>query len=461
MRGGLFSLILGIFVSTSEGEVLDPEAIIKITYEHNPRIAAARHKLRSAEYNYRLFESEYSQFTPFILGSSLEKSSGRNLSGRLTVGVRKEFFDGSSVSLNLGNEAEWSAESLENEQFLEARLEFPLFSSNRKLSRIIKRTFEENELYGARLGYVEQVRWVIRGALEEYYDLICRSKILEVLKGYKAQLESLLVERWVKDHPSEGEQIRDEISSLDSEIKGWEVVVSSKKVQLQRKMGLESLEGYRIEPVPLGLGEDDYYGRHYVEESYEEVIRRAIANDVEIKVLKSVMKAAEEKKLLAEKGKWDIFASVGGQYSYEGSDGGRDYSFSVGLNIKRFDRSVLNYSLLKAEEDILNVRARIRDRELEIAARIRQEKGEAENRRRQLESLYGSLKSRERMYRIKLERYLKGEEAVDNLIQAFRSLLETHVRCYRVGNDYLDNIRDLDFLCGVYFGKLGMEFGTR
>jgi len=460
MRGGLFSLILGIFVSTSEGEVLDPEAIIKITYEHNPRIAAARHKLRSAEYNYRLFESEYSQFTPFILGSSLEKSSGRNLSGRLTVGVRKEFFDGSSVSLNLGNEAEWSAESLENEQFLEARLEFPLFSSNRKLSRIIKRTFEENELYGARLGYVEQVRWVIRGALEEYYDLICRSKILEVLKGYKAQLESLLVERWVKDHPSEGEQIRDEISSLDSEIKGWEVVVSSKKVQLQRKMGLESLEGYRIEPVPLGLGEDDYYGRHYVEESYEEVIRRAIANDVEIKVLKSVMKAAEEKKLLAEKGKWDIFASVGGQYSYEGSDGGRDYSFSVGLNIKRFDRSVLNYSLLKAEE-VLNVRARIRDRELEIAARIRQEKGEAENRRRQLESLYGSLKSRERMYRIKLERYLKGEEAVDNLIQAFRSLLETHVRCYRVGNDYLDNIRDLDFLCGVYFGKLGMEFGTR
>lgn len=455
MRRGLLSLILGAFVSThgSTASDLNPEAIIKITYERNPSIAAARHKLRSAEYNYKLFESEYSQFTPFILGSDLEKSSGR-----LTVGVRKEFFDGSSVSLNLGNKAEWSAESLKNEQFLEARLEFPLFSSNRKLSRIIRRTFEENELYGARLGYVEQVRWVIRGALEEYYDLICSSQILEVLKGYKSQLESLLGERWVREHPADGEQIEDEISSLDSEIKGWEVVVSSKKVQLQRKMGLESLEGYRIEPVPLGLGENDYYGRHYVEESYEEVVRRAIANDVEIKVLRSVMRAAEEKKLLAEKGRWDIFASLGGQYSY---GGGRDYSFSVGLNIKRFDKSVLNYSLLKAEEDILNVRARIRDRELEIAARIRQEKGEAENRRRQLESLYESLKSRERLYGLKLERYLKGEETVDNLIRAFRSLLKTHVRCYRVGNDYLDNIRDLDFLCGVYFGKLGIEFGTR
>lgn len=455
MRRGLLSLILGAFVSThgSTASDLNPEAIIKITYERNPSIAAARHKLRSAEYNYKLFESEYSQFTPFILGSDLEKSSGR-----LTVGVRKEFFDGSSVSLNLGNKAEWSAESLKNEQFLEARLEFPLFSSNRKLSRIIRRTFEENELYGARLGYVEQVRWVIRGALEEYYDLICSSQILEVLKGYKSQLESLLGERWVREHPADGEQIEDEISSLDSEIKGWEVVVSSKKVQLQRKMGLESLEGYRIEPVPLGLGENDYYGRHYVEESYEEVVRRAIANDVEIKVLRSVMRAAEEKKLLAEKGRWDIFASLGGQYSY---GGGRDYSFSVRLNIKRFDKSVLNYSLLKAEEDILNVRARIRDRELEIAARIRQEKGEAENRRRQLESLYESLKSRERLYGLKLERYLKGEETVDNLIRAFRSLLKTHVRCYRVGNYYLDNIRDLDFLCGVYFGKLGIEFGTR
>jgi len=156
-----------------------------------------------------------------------------------------------------------------------------------------------------------------------------------------------------------------------------------------------------------------------------------------------VMKGAKEKKRLAEQGRWDIFASVG-----------------VGLNVKKFDRKVLDYSRLKAEEDILDVQARIKDQELKIAARIRQEKGEAENRRRQLESLYESLQSREKIYRFKLESYLKGEESIDNLIRAFRSLLDTHKQCYRMGNEYFDNIRELDYLCGVYFQKLGMEIGA-
>ena len=100
------------------------------------------------------------------------------------------------------------------------------------------------------------------------------------------------------------------------------------------------------------------------------------------------------------------------------------------------------------------MQARIRDRELWTAAKIRQEKGEAENRRGQLESLYESLQSREEIYALKLESYLRGEESIDNLIQVFRSLLDTEKQCYEVGNRYLDNIRDLDYLCAVYFRKL-------
>ena len=238
-------------------------------------------------------------------------------------------------------------------------------------------------------------------------------------------------------------------------------MVASSEIRLQREMGLKSLEGCRIEPVPLGLGESDYYARHYVAEPYETIVDRAMANDVEIKVLHSVMESAIEKKRLAEQGKWDTFVSINGRYSYAGFNGDHaseeDYSVGVGLRIKKFDARVLEYSRLKAEEDIRNVEARIRDRELETAARIRQERGEAENRRRQLESLYESLHSREHIYALKLENYLKGEESIDNLIQAFRALLETEAECYEVGNGYFDNIRDLDYLCGVYFQKLDID----
>ena len=465
---------LGIFIpilssaseqaSADTAAVLNPDTIIQIAYERNPSIAAARHKLRSSEYNYKLFESEYSQFIPLIIDSRVQRSSEdseRITSGKLTAGLRKEFFDGSSASLDAGNETEWDSEGRSHNQFVEGQVEFPLFSSNRKLSRVIKRTFEENELHNANLNYVERVRAVLHDAQEEYYDLIARTQVLSTLRKYKERLESLLDEPWIRDHPADARQIEDEINSLDSDIKGWQVTVSSLKIRLQRKIGLESLEGFQIEPVPLGLGKNDYYGRHYVEESTRTVVKRAMANDVQIKVLHSVMESAKEKKRLAEQGKWDTFVSIGGRYSYAGFNGdggpGKGYSVGMGLKVKKFDAKVLDYSRLKAEADIRNVEARITDRELQTAARIRQEKGEAENRRRQLESLYESVQSRKKIYTIKLKNYLNGEEPIDALIQTFRSLLNTERKCYMVGNSYFDNIRDLDYLCAVYFQKLGIE----
>jgi len=229
--------------------VLNPDTIIKITYRCNPRIAAARHKLKSAQYNYKLFESEYSQFIPLIISSRVQQEtsdgSGRNTSGRLTVGLQKEFFNGSFASLDVGAETERGPGSWTHSRFVEGHLEFPLFSSNRKLSRVIKRTFEENELYSANLGYVEQVREALHDAQEDYYDFISSAQILKTIRRYKKRLEALLKERWVQEHPADRQQVEDEISSLDSDIKGWEVVVASLKIRLQREIGLKSLGGFR------------------------------------------------------------------------------------------------------------------------------------------------------------------------------------------------------------------------
>jgi outer membrane protein TolC len=279
---------------------------------------------------------------------------------------------------------------------------------------------------------------------------------METMRGYQERLKALLDEEWVRAHPADSEQIQDEISALESSIKGREAWVASAKIQLQRQLGVASLEGFRIEPLSSGLGEVDYFGRYYVNSSNAVILEKALANNTEIKVLHSVVENAREKKRLAEKGRWDTLVSVGGRYSF-GEDTEKDYSVGINLRIKKFDTEVLTYSRLKAEADILNIETRIRELEFGLEARIRELKGEIENQRKQLQSLDESLQSRRKIYTLKLESYLKGEGSIDNLIQAFRSLMETETKFYEVENDYFDTIRDLDALCGVYFEKLGIE----
>jgi outer membrane protein TolC len=459
------SAVFGQQKDGSEEKILNLDSIVRITYDNNPSIASARHKLKSAEYNFKLFESEFTQFIPLLLDSRVRNQSGNKTSAEVVASMEKEFFGGASLSLDVGNETDRRPGETAHTQFVAGRLEFPLFSSNRKLNRVIKRTFEENELFNANLDYVEAIREEISDAVESYYDLVSRTQILETGGKYQEKLNALLDEEWVKAHTADRQQIMDELRALDSDIKGWEVRVSSIRIQLQRQLGVASIEPFRVEPISLkpvpseaeGLGEKDYLGKYYVEEDYTTILKKALANDTQIKVLRRVIENAREKKRLAEQGRWDIFASIGGRYENFSQDSERNYSIDIGLSIQKFDSEVLNYSRLKAEADILNTQARIRDTEFGLEARIQERKGEAENQRKQLQSLHESLQSRKDIYTFKLERYLKGEESIDNLIHAFRSLLNTEKELYEVGNDYFDNIRDLDNLCGVYFEKLGIQ----
>ena len=264
-------------------------------------------------------------------------------------------------------------------------------------------------------------------------------------------------EKRIQAHPADQAQIEDELHALDSRIKGWEVRVATTRIKLQKQLAVESLDGMVLEPIPFGIGQKEYFGRYYVDESYQTVLEKALANNTEIRVLQRVIENARERKRLAEQGRWDMFMSAGGRYRYaRNHDRDDEYAFDVGLKIKKFDAEVLEYSRRKAEADILNTEARIRQLKLDLGAEIRQLKGEAESQRQQLQSLHESRKSRREVYEFKRKQYLEGKESIDNLIQVFRSLVDTEIAYYMAGNDYFDNIRDLDDLCGVYFEKLGM-----
>ena len=441
---------------------LYPETIMRLTMDNSSRIKAARHKLESAQFNFKLFESEYTKFTPLKMNSKIRGDKNKEYESVTSLGIQKEFFDGSSMGASVGNSNIWG-EGLpdENTQFIKTEVRFPLFSSNRKLNRIIKRTFEENELYSAQLDYVNTIRRIIRSALEMYYDYVPRAKTLQKFKQYKNDLIQLKNSTHLKGRLIEQQQLEGEINSLTSEIQGWEIEVQSLLINMKRWIGTTNFEKYSVKAIDLDFELDSYFGQYYLFAPFDDIMQKAIQNDTELIVLKLIQQNAVEKKRLAEKGKWDIFLSIEGQYNYREKINTTDYApyykATSGLEIKRFDKSILRNTIQKAEADIQYIQMTMKDRRIEMASNITQKKATLIIKKEQVLSSRKSLDSWQKIHDIKMDNFIKGTGTVDNYIQAFRSLIYTMEESLHHENKYMDAIRDFDYICGVYFQFLEID----
>ena len=70
--------------------ILYSENIMKITFNNNNRIKSAYYHLEAAKYNFKLFESEYTQFNPLIVAPKINANSNSEYSSDITTGMRKE-----------------------------------------------------------------------------------------------------------------------------------------------------------------------------------------------------------------------------------------------------------------------------------------------------------------------------------------------------------------------------------
>ena len=455
----IFSLILFLFTINSYAQLkldstltLFPENIIKITFDNNDRIKSAYYELEAAKYNFKLFESEYTQLNPLIVNSKINSNSDKEYSGDFSIGMRKEFFDGTSIEASVGNNTNWGNNvDSRNLNFVETEISFPLFTSARKLDRLIQRTFEENELYTKNLDYVDAVKENIHRALEQYYDLVPRIKTYEMLKRYRDELKNLLSINTIQNK----EQIEGEIATLNSKITGLEITLYSIKLSMQRYMNVDNILLSSLFVIDVDFNKKNYFGKYYLEESTDSIFNKALNNDSEFKVLGIIKKNAEEKKRLAQKGKWDIFATTGGRYNYYEIQGGeRQNNFLVadaGLKIKLYDNKVLKNTIAKAQADISATEYTIKDREKFIKSSIEKLKDGLTKKKEQLINTFESLDSWSKIYQSKKDLYLAGKESVDNFIQSFRSLVSTEETRYQLENNYLDLIRDLNYITGSYF----------
>lgn len=448
--------------NTDSTLVLYPENIIKITFNNNDRIKAAYNELESAKFNFKLFESEYTQFNPLIVSPEINGNSNNQYNSELKAGMRKEFFNGTSISTSIGNNSDWGkGVDRWNSNFIETEIGFPLFSSSRALERIIKRTFEENELYTKNLDYVDAVRENIKEALEQYYDLVPRIKTFEALIDFRTELSSYLLKDSINISKSDREQIEGEITNLNSKITGWEIELYALQLQMQLYMNIGQIKLNQLMKIDVDFDEIDYYGKYYIMEATDTIFQKALKNDTEFNVLGIIKNNAEEKKRLAEKGKLDIYATTGGRYNYnQFLEGARHDDFitaNAGIKIKINDNKVLKNTIAKAEADIKAIEYTIENRRKLIQSDILQLKDALTKKKEQIISTSASLKSWERTYITKKKLYLKNQESIENLNQSFRSLVSTKERLLNLENDYLDRIRDLDYVCGEYFTVINIQ----
>ena len=465
----IVGIIIILFHHSSNAQIkidstllLYPENILKITFSNNNRIKAAYYELESAKYNFKLFESEYTQFNPLIVEPTINANSTGEYASDISAGLQKEFFNGSSISTSVGTYNDWGHQMDRNNiNFIETQIGFPLFSSSRALERIIKRTFEENELYTKNLDYVEAVRDNIRESLEQYYDLVPRIKIYEMLQEYRSELQSIVANESLNLLPDDKEQIEGEITRLSSEITGWEITLYSLQLNMQLFMNVDHINLNQLMKIEVNFDKTGYFGEYYIKESSDIIFEQALDNDTEFKVLGVIKKNAQEKKRLAEKGKLDIYATTGGRYNfYEVLAGAKQDHFFIadaGIKLKINDRKVLEHTIAKAQSDINAIEYTINDRRKLIQSDILKLKDALTKKKEQMINTKSSLSSWERTYESKKKLFIAGNESVDVFIQVFRSLVETNQTLYTLENNYLDRIRDLDYVCGEYFTKINLQ----
>jgi hypothetical protein len=86
---------------------LHTENILKITFNNNDKIKSAYYYLEAAKFNFKLFESEFTQFNPLIVSPKVNANSDREYSTEVTAGIQKQFFNGSLIRTSVGRYNEW------------------------------------------------------------------------------------------------------------------------------------------------------------------------------------------------------------------------------------------------------------------------------------------------------------------------------------------------------------------
>jgi len=448
-------------------EMVSLDSIIRMTFQNNLNIAIERFDLEGAELSYERFIRSRSSFTPFILDTSISQSEEREwqngvrtrerrYTGGVSVGMEKEFFDGTNIGVEAGVTGNDNPGGQTASPYVEMGMRMPLIGSITRLERTIDRTFEETELFRAWLSFISGARNTIAGSLRTYVFLqrnLERQRLNEI---ELEELRALLGNPALADRPNDRAQIESEILDLQSDQAGLEGQLENNRLNLLDNIGLDALPMEQV--ARLEVSPDNLYGEEYLTRPIQDVIDEAFANDIEIQVLE-IRRSNEELELdLALRGKWDISGRLSGSYDFKRrGDDPREpsgYRVGLGISVQRNDPRLLDLSVRQSRADIGQLDAQIEDRNRELTSEIRQNLNNASSSRRVIQDLAVSVQSRRALYDQEIAEFLAGEDSVENLLQAHNQYHQAESELVGEIFDFYQTALELDEASGRFFVEL-------
>ena len=446
---------------------VDPVTLVRLTYENNLRVTAARYDVEAAEYQFQRFERNLSQFRPFVLETGVERQvesaladlgrrSEREDEGHVTIGMTKEFFDGSRFGASSGMRQTRDTDGRNRNPFVALEARFPLFSSFTRLERITERSFEESEMLGAWLDFIDTVRDAIADSQEAYFDLQHLLALRTLSASAQADFDALLHEPGVAGRPRDVNLLRDQIQAYQSRIVEEDGAIAAAHIGLIDRLGLDGVPLSSI--ATMDFHSPLFYGSDYLDASPDDLTGRAIDSDVEVRVLQIARENARLKRALAERGKWDIVGRILGAYDFDsrGDDptARRGYRAEVAFSVERNDPRLLHLSLKRADAEERKFEARIAYRRRQLENEITRRLGQATSLQGVVRELETSRDLRRAVFAEKRATYLAGEETLENVILARGQLFGTERDLLASLGDFFEIVIDLDLATGAYFTQL-------
>lgn len=426
-------IVGGAGLSTNQAvHRLNFESIVRLVYEKNPSVRAAREEMEASRHGLDEFRSNLSRLEPYVemRSDQSEFPNRRDAFGNRAesvVGVKKETFDGSVISTEVGgsySRYEFGSVMAGQEPvesgggaLVRSRLEMPFFGSRRRQDRIIAQAFQESRARKAQLDYLKSYRTVAEAAVEYYNEAVYYQRLIDAYERYAAALDGLIANEKVKELDR---------ARLDSVRGGAETTLNIYRTRFYEDLQIVKsyvalapgeeitldVPEYRLSPVAARA--DDPGVLH-------ELLQQARQNNPAFAVLRDARANAELQRQRAIKGRYDVTAFLEGTTFPVGSESFDDrfegWTVGGGLNVRLNDRRVLKHTQLKAESEIRQFEAEIEAEELLVRRRITTEtQGLLENDRNRAQIL-DVIRQKTDEFQTRQEDYFAGRINIDQLIE--------------------------------------------
>jgi hypothetical protein len=413
---------------------LNRDNIIRLAFAKSPSVTAAREDMIATQHGLEEFRFNLSRLEPFMEASSDVADFPNRLgafgaTAEAVVGIEKETFEGALMRVEVGgaySNFEFDRVLAGGDEHQEAggglvrgRLEQPFFGSRRRQNRVIAQAFQESAARKGQLDYLSSYREDVDDALHYYNQVNYYEQLVGIYDKYLGELATLMTSPEVKDE--DRGRIESVKNSAERSRDSYEEDRREGITYLLASLGIDHNEEFVFEPAdpytqsPFAIDETD-------SEGLEKLIERARKNNPTFNVLNDAIDNAQLQRRQAVDGHYDVTTFLEGTLFPLGSESFDDrldgWIVGGGVTVRLNDHRVLQSTRLKAEAEIRQFEAQLRQEEIIMRRRITIEtRGLVENNRRRAK-LRTALEQGQRVYEDRTRSYYAGEVNIDQLLDA-------------------------------------------